>query len=54
MAKAVVKKKRSARASVATMIKRYERRLLKLKERAKLQAIKRKVAELQNEVDRGV
>lgn len=45
------KKKRKARASVQVMIKRYERRLAKLKEREKLQAIKREVQSLQIKVD---
>lgn len=52
--KVAQKARRAKRASVSVMIKRYQRRLAKLKERAKLQEIKRQVADLQNEVDKGV
>lgn len=48
-----VVKRRKPRASVPVMIKRYERRLAKLKERAKLKALKQQVDDLRNEVEKG-
>jgi hypothetical protein len=51
---AVARRKPKARASTATMIKRYEAKLKKLREKAKLIAIKKEVAELQDEVNKGV
>jgi hypothetical protein len=52
--KAVARRKPKARASTAVMIKRYEKRLAKLKERQKLQLIKAEVSELQRELERRV
>ncbi len=51
--KAHKRSKAKPRASTATMIKRYQKKLAQLKEQQKLQAIKKEVSELQELIRRG-